>query len=223
MPRPPFTRRPAYQKPAPKAADILAAMQAVAPSTEAQARVRAMGARWGVAGKDQPGDRTGPADTGLAGNGNHHGALPGEVVHGQVANRNRARGDAAEARCRRDLRAAGWHINSGRTGSYGAADIIAHRSERVAATDRPSVDTLMVQVKSTIAFKPSMLNAACRDYAQRVPRLAPSIALEVWAWLYGVGWVAVVRLDRDGGVTASGRYAQEVQRSITHTGAWPGL
>lgn len=194
MPRPPFTRR--YVPPArPDTATVLGLLRAHGADP---ARMDALAERWGA-------------------------EAPAPRDNKQTTNRNRARGDAAEARCRRDLRAAGWHINSGRTGSYGAADIIAHRSERVAATDRPSVDTLMVQVKSTIAFKPSMLNAACRDYAQRVPRLAPSIALEVWAWLYGVGWVAVVRLDRDGGVTASGRYAQEVQRSITHTGAWPGL
>lgn len=131
----------------------------------------------------------------------------------QAGNRNRARGDAAEARCRRDLREAGWHINSGRTGSFGAADIIAHRTDDVADSDRPGVDTLLVQVKRLREFRPSMLNAADADFT-RLPRLAASNRLEMWAWADHRGWVAAVIHHQDGRLSGSGTHSEEVIQSI---------
>lgn len=131
----------------------------------------------------------------------------------QAGNRNRVRGDTAEARCRRDLREAGWHINSGRTGSFGAVDIIAHRTEDVAATDRPGVDTLLVQVKRLREFRPSILNAADADFT-RLPRLAASNRLEMWAWSDYQGWAAVVVHHQDGRLSGTGSHSEEVIQSI---------
>lgn len=195
------TRRPAnpwqrqYTKPAPlDPGAVVAAMWALTPTTEAQARVEAMGERWA-----------------------ERAALKEEATpSARTGNDNFKRGMEAEARARRELRARGWFINSSRTGSFGAADVIAHRTEAVAADDRPSIETLHVQVKRRATFTPSALNEAVSDFrniaAKR--RMTAANGREAWLWVDGEGWVAVAVLGHNGAVVVSGARGEAVGRSL---------
>ena len=190
----PWERAP-HQRPRPKPAQVIGALGALAPTTEATARVADLGDRWGV---------TPPADTAR-----------------RRTQRNHRRGMDAERVCRRELRAAGWHINTDLAGSYGAADVIAHRTLDVAAIDRPGVETVLVQVKRQQAFAPSGLNDAVRRFLglgrwnkQAAPPLTAANQREAWLWADRQGWVAMAVIEAAGGICVSGTHGQEVQRSI---------
>lgn len=190
----PWERAP-HQQPRPKPAEIIGVMGALAPTADATERVAALGERWGV---------TPPADQAV-----------------RQTQRNHRRGMDAERFCRRVLRTAGWHINTSLGGSYGAADVIGHRTLVVAASDRPGVETVLVQVKRLQEFEPSGLNDAVRRFLglgrwdkQAAPQLTAANQREAWLWADRQGWVATAVIDAAGGITVSGVYAQEVQQSI---------
>lgn len=196
----PWNRRLPHQKPKPTSAAIIAAMRAVAPTAEATAAVDALGKRWAARAKpEQP-------------------ARPG-------GNRNFARGMEAESKARAALRKGGWFINSSRTGSFGQADILAHRTEAVADIDRPAVETLHIQVKRLATFEPSGLNEAVRDYLRIGPkyagvkvearhRMTAANSREAWLYVDGEKWAAVAVLDAEDRITVTGPRHKEVEHSI---------
>lgn len=193
----PWNRRPAYQAPKPKPAEIAAAMLALAADDQAAARVAALSKRWGVQTPAKRRARTGRqsnAARGLAAEGTDSGKGVGSI-----------------------LRAEGYDVTRSHM-SQGAADVVATMRDDCPHPDWPP--TRKVQAKTLSEFKASGLNGAVRrllglgKWSANFHRPAASVRREAWLRIGRGEWTRVY-IGYDDTLTATGPHAQEVLTSIT--------
>lgn len=189
------SRRLPYQRPKPTPGQIAAAMRALAPDAEADARIMRT-----IRPEPQP-ERSRSARRGLGSN-----ARRGLAVEGVFG----GRGVAAA------LRREGYIVIRSHQ-SQGAADVIG-LLDLEHAGQGPAVRA--VQAKRQRLFRPDGLNEAVARflgvgrYAGRSWALAPEARREAWLWLDGHGWIARVLLGPDGGWTVEGDAGEEVDAAL---------